>query len=405
MEILVLIGIVGAIALWIWITVLKDRAGRYTDLRKQHDELWKKVSDIDEYARIIRNEVAQERSAMRTELAADRLKLDARERALDEQVAAVQRIATEKSVGFPWLAKAYADFFALEDERIADSLKRKQRPARKSAELVQEAKRRRRDAEIRARVAEYQIQYYESLFPWLVDLKSEDLEDAAISLAAPANLEGGAEEDPAKRWLSEQEYAAMPSAEKFQRALDRYWTSRKSKWQLGRDYERYVGWLYEKDGHAVSYHGIIKGFDDLGRDLLATKNGAVQVVQCKYWSKEKTIHEKHIFQLYGTMVAYGLDNPNEPVSGHFVTSTSLSDRAKKFAEYLGIHVTEQRTLERYPCIKCNISERTQEKIYHLPFDQQYDSTVIEPDRGELFAASVADAEGLGFRRAFRYRGA
>jgi hypothetical protein len=37
----------------------------------------------------------------------------------------------------------------------------------------------------------------------------------------------------------------------------------------------------------------------------------------------------------------------------------------------------------------------------LPFDQQYDTTVIEPERGESFVATVDEAEALGFRRAWR----
>lgn len=50
-----------------------------------------------------------------------------------------------------------------------------------------------------------------------------------------------------------------------------------------------------------------------------------------------------------------------------------------------------------------LSRATGERVYHLPFDQQYDTTVIEPDRGELYAATVAEAEELGFRRAWRWR--
>jgi hypothetical protein len=34
------------------------------------------------------------------------------------------------------------------------------------------------------------------------------------------------------------------------------------------------------------------------------------------------------------------------------------------------------------------------RIYHLPFDQQYDTTVPEPEpeRGELYLSTVAEAE-------------
>lgn len=61
-------------------------------------------------------------------------------------------------------------------------------------------------------------------------------------------------------------------------------------------------------------------------------------------------------------------------------------------------------LADYPRIKCNIS-RGGERIYHLPFDQQYDTTVITPSTGELWAQTVAEAETAGFRRAWRWRSA
>jgi hypothetical protein len=53
-------------------------------------------------------------------------------------------------------------------------------------------------------------------------------------------------------------------------------------------------------------------------------------------------------------------------------------------------------------IKCNINQSSKEKIYHLPFDQQYDRTKIIPSSGEFYAATVAEAEKKGFRRAFRH---
>ena len=52
-------------------------------------------------------------------------------------------------------------------------------------------------------------------------------------------------------------------------------------------------------------------------------------------------------------------------------------------------------------IKCNIS-KTGEKIYHLPFDQQYDRVEISPNKGECYVYTVKEAEDRGFRRAFRW---
>lgn len=176
-------------------------------------------------------------------------------------------------------------------------------------------------------------------------------------------------------------------------------------WQLGRDYERYVGYLREQDGCVVTYHGIIHGFEDLGRDVIAEKNGSIEVIQCKRWAQHKEIHEKHIFQLFGTMVAAQIENPGKAVTGTFTTTTGLSERARQFADALSIKVEDQFPLADYPRIKCNIGRRDKARIYHLPFDQQYDSTLIRPEQGECYVMTCADAESLGFRRAWRWRGA
>ena len=40
-----------------------------------------------------------------------------------------------------------------------------------------------------------------------------------------------------------------------------------SKSTVGQDYERYIGYIYEQQGYKVQYHGIKKGFADLGIDL------------------------------------------------------------------------------------------------------------------------------------------
>ena len=70
---------------------------------------------------------------------------------------------------------------------------------------------------------------------------------------------------------------------------------------------------------------------------------------------------------------------------------------------LGVKLIDDCPLRRYPIIKCNVSLRDGEKIYHLPFDQQYDRTLIEY-KDECYVETVAEAEALGFRRAFRWRG-
>jgi hypothetical protein len=86
-----------------------------------------------------------------------------------------------------------------------------------------------------------------------------------------------------------------------------------------------------------------------------------------------------------------------------VTTTELSTTAKDFAVVLGIRIDKIPMDNKYPCIKCNINFQTNEHIYHLPFDQQYDNTIIDTKKGERWARTVKEAESYGFRRAWRWK--
>ncbi len=85
----------------------------------------------------------------------------------------------------------------------------------------------------------------------------------------------------------------------------------------------------------------------------------------------------------------------------FCTTTSLSPEASAVAAELGVEVRYQ-PLADYPMIKCNVTG-SGGRIYHLPFDQMYDKTVIGNAPGEFYAATVSEAEAKGFRRAYRWR--
>lgn len=73
------------------------------------------------------------------------------------------------------------------------------------------------------------------------------------------------------------------------------------------------------------------------------------------------------------------------------------------AAELGVSVHNE-TLRRYPMIKCNVNPSTQERIFHLPFDQQYDNIIVGNQPGEFYAETIQAAERAGFRRAYRWRG-
>jgi hypothetical protein len=316
----------------------------------------------------------------------------------------VVEMAKERQIGFPWLAKAYDELFHLEEYKDVSYLQRKKRPAMETAEIVKEWSRLRRQAEKEKRVAQYIVNYYETIAPFLLDFKHEvdigtEEERALLKEYSEEELQDGA-----THFLAKEEYRKLPSVERNQLALDRFWQRPMSKWMLGRLYERYVGFLFESEGYDVDYVGIFKGYEDLGRDLICKKGNDFVVIQCKNWSQFKTIYEKHIFQFFGTVFQYKDANPKNQVRAVFYTTTHLSDLARRFAQELKIELKEGFKFDKkYPCIKCNISGIDGSKIYHLPFDQQYDTTRIEKSKGEFYCATIKGAEDAGFRRAYRWR--
>ena len=269
--------------------------------------------------------------------------------------------------------------------------------------MVKEEAGRRREAESKYRQINALLDYYEKIAPFLLDFKDEVIdEESEKDLREYTDTE---REDKVSSFVTTKEYRQLGTTERNQLALDRFWKRHKSKWLIGRLYERYVGYLYEIQGYDVEYVGVFKGYEDLGRDLVCTKGNEVIVIQCKNWSQFRTIYEKHIFQFFGTVFEYRDKNPEKRVRAIFYSTTKLSDLARRFGEELGIEIVENHKFDQgYPSIKCNISQRDKIKIYHLPFDQQYDTTKIEPHLEEFYCTTVEEAEKKGFRRAFRWKG-
>lgn len=327
--------------------------------------------------------------------------LSSRQKKLDEQEDFIHKLLNSNPATAPFFAKQFADYLHLQDLKEVNYLQTKPHPAFTAAEKVKEIAAQKRTLQQQCKLQEYQLTLYETIFPWLSDFKeisSEDLQQFAESEIAPES-----EYSSLKKWLSPQEYHSLSSADRLQLALERYSKRQRSNWQIGIEYERYVGYCYEKKGYRVRYNGATEGLEDMGRDLIISKDNKMYVIQCKRWSVEKTIHEKHIFQLYGTTILQKMEHPDCTVGSLFITTTSLSDLAKSCADYLDITVVENFPLKEYPLIKCNVS-KDGDQIYHLPFDQQYDRVIINPSDGDFYASTIAEAESKGFRHAWRWSG-
>lgn len=258
----------------------------------------------------------------------------------------------------------------------------------------------------------YKYEALLSLFPELINYV-DDIETIKL-LSNYDNIDTFQQEyDRVIDYIPREEYEKLTKTERNQLALDKYVNGSKTKWQIGRDYEMYCAYRYEKDGWSVERFGIEKGLNDMGRDLIAAKGDLVHIIQCKFWSEHKLIHEKHIAQLYGSTIEYSISHEGDLFSNSrerdlftiaykivpvFITNIELSETAVKFAERLGVEVFRW-DIKEFPRIKCNVNNG--DKIYHLPFDQQYDRTKIIND-GESYEYTVRDAVAKGFRRAKRH---
>lgn len=297
-----------------------------------------------------------------------------------------------------YLASAYADAVALVFTNSANYLKRKSHPAHSAAEVVKNMRNEAKQHAADAKMYQYQYELLLHSMPSIEDSLEGDGTMEIVKDYFEQNTADNEDYDRVQDYVSKDEYNKLSVDARNQLALDRYMRRHKNNWQIGRDYEMYIcHWLKGK-GYKVEHTGI-KGFEDLGRDIIAHKDGLDYIIQCKYWSKNKVIREKYIMQLYGTTIAYKVEKGHLFLPhGIFIANIDLSDTAKKFASFLDISVIKQ-PMGDYPVIKCNVNQGN--KIYHLPFDQQYDRTQIcKP--GEFYANTVKEAVAAGFRRAYRH---
>lgn len=303
---------------------------------------------------------------------------------------------------FNKISQTNSDYILSEFTETEEFLKTKKHPAIKKASDIKILRIKSKEILIKYNLLKYKYELIFSLFPELENY-FDNLSDILDSKFESID-EFKDNYDYARDYLTDAEYKNLTETERNQMALDRYIEKhKKSDWQIGRDYEIMVGQLFEKEGFKIEYFGTEKKLNDLGRDLIAHKNDTTLIIQCKRWSEKKVIREKHITQIYGTTIMYGFENNytdrNKIIKPVLVSTTELSETAKEFANKLGVSVQKIK-FQEFPRIKCNINSKG-ERIYHLPFDQQYDRTKINK-KDESYELTVQEAEDKGFRRAMRF---
>lgn len=380
-----------------------------TLFKEKTESLEKLYKDL----RIIQDEINQ--SSRENLITLEKIKLAKSD--LTDRQKSIDLLQKEVSQGNPYLARIISDFHHYRDNKVAEYLKYKKHPAIKASENVKNLAFENKELRRKFNLTYNRIKLYEQVFPFISDLETDDIDFILEQKSKKSKISEN--DDPVREYVPE--YDKLNEEERNQRALNRYIKAKKSNWEIGKMYERYVGYLYELKSYKVEYVGIEKGFEDLGRDLICRNERETLVVQCKYWASYKEIREAHINQLYGTTVKHFIDEfksrseklkntlfPDLLSRGEvkikpvFFTSTQLSNTAEDFANALGIQIIQKHPFDQnYPMIKCNLNSQTGEKIYHLPIDQQYDNVLMQNEK-RIYVKTVKEAMDLGCRRAYRW---
>ncbi len=175
--------------------------------------------------------------------------------------------------------------------------------------------------------------------------------------------------------------------------------------EIGRRYERYVGYRYESAGWRVVYHGITKGVADRGRDLVCYNGSQVQVVQCKCWKAEAKIPRDVIENLAHTAEQYRakfhdtnqltLEYPGFKavrVVPVLISSCGVSWDAWCASKRLNVSLRKPLPFDpHYPKMKVIRSASK----YYLPEYLRHDKISVSIADGDGYVATEEEARALG----------
>lgn len=294
----------------------------------------------------------------------------------------------------------YHDFVLNELEKYFTN---KKNPSLKSAQLVNELKKDFKNLGIENRQLKLLISQF---------IPDEDY-DVSETNDIPEELDYENSYKYDKR-LSKDEWVNLDPIKKLDVILERSINKRKSKLDIGLEFERYCGYLYEKNGYKVKYYGILNGLSDGGIDLIAENKIKKIYIQCKYWGNNKIIRENTISQLLGSSLSLAISQ-GESTDSFFekvkegkikmavLTKAKLSEEAKEFCKKLNILFKENMEIEiNYPRVKLVEGD---EKIFYIPTDQQYDNICFgSTPKNYSRTLTCEEAFKLGYRHSYKWRG-
>ena len=249
-----------------------DAINKYNEIKlewnKEKKELKRKEQETDEKKAemdLLIKRKEQETNEKKAEMDLLIANLEKKDKYYNEKIKNIDQIIKEKCSYYPQLAVILADLLTVHYAESAKILSNKTRPAYKEAERIQQLRIETKNHIKEKKLYEYKFEYLRNLFPDIEKYFDDGYDEYEISGTIEDNT------DMVRHYISEAEYKNLTECERNQLALNNYINQRKSKWQIGRDYELYIGWLYSKKGYQIEYNGIIKRLEDMGRDIIATK--------------------------------------------------------------------------------------------------------------------------------------
>ena len=177
-------------------------------------ELIEQVRTLDAHARRINVQLQGDLAGIRKAASDERADLKRQRTELAHDRAVLEALLESRVRGFEFIAGAWADYERARAARLATSLQYKKHPAKNAAEEVRAKGKELAAMRRELKRTQWVLALYEFQFPWLSELRDFD-EELSYVEGEPelvgADSDGAADQqpDPAQRFLSKEEYAAL----------------------------------------------------------------------------------------------------------------------------------------------------------------------------------------------------